>query len=434
MCCRARSSESPAPPRFSSEELPGVGEPEHAEHAVAVDDGDRIGAALEHDRYRVAHRLVAGHAHAAVARCGGRKLKVAERAQREDAERSVLADELRDEVVCRFREDRARRVVLREDSALAQDRDAVSHRDRLVDVVRDEDHGLPDLAMQALELRLQAEARDRIECAERLVHQEERRVGGESAREPDALPLAARELRRVATRVGGLEPDELEQLGSAAPRLLLLPAEEPWHGRDVVADRHVREEPDLLDHVADAAAKLGQRERLDVPAVDADLARVEGDQPVHHLQRGRLAAAGRADEDAERPGGDLERQIAHGCGFASRIPLRHVIEGDFCSCNAHCGFRMPSSPMIPPAAISPAVIAIASRKPDWSRFEDEPATAAPTIAIPSRPATRATALLTPLAMPASPSPASARTVAVSGATIIERPTEKTSSAGRSSDQ
>ena len=64
----------------------------------------------------------------------------------------------------------------------------------------------------------------------------------------------------------------------------------------------------------------------------------------------------------------------------------------------------------------------------------EPATAAPTTAMPSRPATRATALLTPLAIPASLSPASASTVAVSGATIIERPSEKTSSGGRSSVQ
>ena len=59
---------------------------------------------------------------------------------------------------------------------------------------------------------------------------------------------------------------------------------------------------------------------------------------------------------------------------------------------------------------------------------------APTTAIPSRPATRATALLTPLAIPASLSPASASTVAVSGATIIESPTEKTSSGGSSSVQ
>ena len=65
---------------------------------------------------------------------------------------------------------------------------------------------------------LEAGARDRVERAERLVHQQHRRVGGERAREADALALAARELRRVALGVGLLEPDELEQLGDARAR------------------------------------------------------------------------------------------------------------------------------------------------------------------------------------------------------------------------
>ena len=69
--------------------------------------------------------------------------------------------------------------------------------------------------------------------------------------------------------------------------------------RDVLADRHVREEPDLLDHVADPAPQLDDREVADAAAVDPDVALVEGDQPVDQLQRRRLAAAGRADEHAE---------------------------------------------------------------------------------------------------------------------------------------
>jgi hypothetical protein len=58
-------------------------------------------------------------------------------------------------------------------------------------------------------------------------------------------------------------------------------------------------------------------------------------------------------------------------------------------------------------------------------------TTAPSAAIAIRPATRAIALLTADAMPAFDSSASASTVAVSGATVIDRPTEKTSSAGSS---
>ena len=53
---------------------------------------------------------------------------------------------------------------------------------------------LRDLAVQPPQLLLEARARDRVERAERLVHQQHRRVGRERAREADALALPAREL------------------------------------------------------------------------------------------------------------------------------------------------------------------------------------------------------------------------------------------------
>ena len=74
-----------------------------------------------------------------------------------------------------------------------------------------------DLLLQAEELVLQPRADDRVDRAERLVHQHQRRVRRERAREADALALAAGELRREPLRVGRVEPDELEQLGRARP-------------------------------------------------------------------------------------------------------------------------------------------------------------------------------------------------------------------------
>ena len=65
-------------------------------------------------------------------------------------------------------------------------------------------------------------------------------------------------------------------------------------------------------------------------------------------------------------------------------------------------FLTPPRPVMPPTATSVAVIPIASRKPERSSLLSAPATAAPTTAMPSSPATRATALLTPLAMPGVP--------------------------------
>ena len=108
-----------------------------------------------------------------------------------------------------------------------QDRDPVAHLDRLVDVVGDEDDRLAQLGLQAQELVLQALAVDRVDRAERLVHEHHRRVDGERAGDADALALAAGELRRVAVaHLVRVEPDELEQLVDARGDALLVPAEQ----------------------------------------------------------------------------------------------------------------------------------------------------------------------------------------------------------------
>ncbi len=103
-----------------------------------------------------------------------RQLELAERLQGERLERPVAADEVRHEVVHRVLEDLLRRVVLGELAALAKDRDAVADLDRLVDVVRHEDDGLAQLPLEAEELVLQPRAHDRVDRAERLVHQHQR--------------------------------------------------------------------------------------------------------------------------------------------------------------------------------------------------------------------------------------------------------------------
>ena len=104
-----------------------------------------------------------------------------------------------------------RRRVLGQHAALLEHRDAVAQLDRLVDVVGDEDDRLADALLQAQELVLQALAVDRVDGAERLVHEHQRRVGGQGARHAHALALAAGELRGVAVaRLGRVEADELD--------------------------------------------------------------------------------------------------------------------------------------------------------------------------------------------------------------------------------
>ena len=331
------------------------------EHAFPLLDEHGIGVALEHQRHGVAKRRRRGSGHRRLETRHVRLQRhVGERAQREAPQRAVVADELRDELVGGMRQDRVRRVVLRQHATLAENRDPIAHPDRLVDVVGDEDHRLADLAMQAAQLVLQTEPRDRIERAERLVHQQERRVCREGPREPDPLTLPARQLGRVPLGVARLEPDELQQLVASLRDPFLVPAEEPRHDADVVRDGHVREEADLLDHVADATPQLDERQVTHGSTVDPDVSRVERDQPVDHLEGGRLAATRGSDQHTEGAGRDLERQVVERRLVASGVALRDVVEDDLrrSVIRAHLRFLIPASPMAPPAATRAAVIAI----------------------------------------------------------------------------
>jgi len=76
-------------------------------------------------------------------------------------------------------------------AALLHHRHARAHLDRLVDVMRDEQHGRAERAVQSQEFVLQALAHDRVDGAEWLVHEHDWRLGGHGARDAYALAFAA---------------------------------------------------------------------------------------------------------------------------------------------------------------------------------------------------------------------------------------------------
>ena len=90
----------------------------------------------------------------------------------------------------------------------------------------------------------------------------------------------------------------------------------------------MREQADLLDHVADPAPQLRQLEPADAAAVDRDVAGVELDQPVDELQGGGLAGAGGADEHADLARPDREREVVDRRPLAPGVALRHAAEDD----------------------------------------------------------------------------------------------------------
>src|SRR5438034_85985 len=96
----------------------------------------------------------------------------------------------------------------------AQDDDPVAEDERLVDRVGDEQERRVGAVEDRAELALQPSSRQRVERAERLVHQQDTRLERQRARDRDTLLHAARELVRVAVDRGG-RPGQLEELASA---------------------------------------------------------------------------------------------------------------------------------------------------------------------------------------------------------------------------
>ncbi len=144
------------------------------------------------------------------------------RAHERLAEAVHRADEAHHELVRRVLVEVARAADLL-DPAMVHDHDLVGDLHRLLLVVRDEDRRHVHLVVQPPQPRAQLLAHARVERAERLVEQQHLGLDRERARERHALPLAARELRRVAVgRAGDLH--ELEQLVDALADLRLAAA------------------------------------------------------------------------------------------------------------------------------------------------------------------------------------------------------------------
>ena len=95
--------------------------------------------------------------------------------------------------------------------AAAHDGDAVGKGERLFLVMRDEDEGDADFALELAKFDLHLLAQLLVECAQRFVEQQNLGIAHERARERNALALAARELVRPPVAVS-LELDQAQGL------------------------------------------------------------------------------------------------------------------------------------------------------------------------------------------------------------------------------
>ena len=146
------------------------------------------------------------------------------------------------------------RLALGDDAPALEDERALAESERLVSAVRDVEYGQAEAPVHLLQVGDDVELDGLVERGERLVEQEQTRVACERACERDALRLAARDgARTAAGRVPYAEAfEQRERLG--AP---LAPRQVCDGELDVLKRRHVREEREVLEDVADAAAAHG---------------------------------------------------------------------------------------------------------------------------------------------------------------------------------
>ena len=119
-----------------------------------------------------------------------------------------------------------------------------------------------------------------------------------SARDGDALLLAAGELARIGVSLVG-QADACEQLARRVLGLLLRDVADLDRGQhDVLEHRHVWEQVEALEDHADFLAYLVDVSlAVEHDAIDADFAGSRLFEVVHAAQQRALARAGRPDND-----------------------------------------------------------------------------------------------------------------------------------------
>ena len=152
-------------------------------------------------------------------------------------------------------------------------------------------------------------ARQRIECAERFVHQHDLRSCSQRTCHADSLTLAARQFGRHARGEFPRQIHQIQQLERSRLDIPRIPAQQLRCHGDVLADAQMRKEPDALKHVPDAAAQGMGLDRGDIVSIHHDRAAVRFDQSIDCLERRRLARAGASHDDDELTAGDRETDV-----------------------------------------------------------------------------------------------------------------------------
>ena len=189
-----------------------------------------------------------------------------------------------------------------DDAAGFEQDDMGSEQQGFTQIVSDENDGFSEAAGERAKFALKFSACNRIEGAERFIHQQDRRIRGECARDADALALAAGEFSRAAIgKFGGIQSNESQELSYADSGAAAVPFFQRRNQTDILCNGEMGEEAGVLDNVTDAATKADGVPIGGGPALHQDLPLRGHQHSVDQFEEGGLAAAAAAQEDQGFP-------------------------------------------------------------------------------------------------------------------------------------
>ncbi len=164
-----------------------------------------------------------------------------------------------------------------------------------------------------------------IHCPKGFVHQHDRRIDRHGPGHTHALHLSPAKLGGIfAAGCLRIKADNLQQFVRPRLDLLLGPAVKTGHYGDIVSNCAMRQQPDLLDHIADPHPQLIRIRRPDVPAINHDRTGGGLDKAVDHPQGGTLAAAGGPDQDTAFTVFNSKSEFFNGRLFLAGVNLSHI--------------------------------------------------------------------------------------------------------------
>ena len=196
--------------------------------------------------------------------------------------------------------------------SLAEEEHGFREAECLAHAVRHVEHRNPPRLVPAPQVAHDPRLDCVVERRQRLVQQQQRRIRDERPGERRALPFPARHVGWLSTE----DIRDAERFGHADDATAPIVRRQAVQAvADVLLDRHVRKERELLDHVPDVPLldhEVDARSSIEQDAVsDGNPARIGSRQARQAAEHGRLSGSGGAKENGDagrRRERDLQRE------------------------------------------------------------------------------------------------------------------------------